>query len=66
MYWFALEDGQPVQYCVFTIDHMPLYQSGIAGRVCRNRFCRLVRIVWYAFVFVEGVRFSFWVRLNAV
>ena len=22
MYWFALEDGQPVQYCVFTIDHM--------------------------------------------
>jgi hypothetical protein len=62
--WLPVAEGQPVQYWVLTIDHMPLYQSGIAGRVCRKRFCRLVRIVWYAFVFVDGVRLSYCVRLN--
>ena len=37
----ARADGQFVQYCVLTIDHMPLYQSGIAGRSCRKIVCSL-------------------------
>src|SRR5262249_36121978 len=62
VYWLLGEDGQFVQYFVLYIAHMPLYQSGIAGRFWRNVVSSWVITDWYAAVFVDSVLSSFCVR----
>jgi hypothetical protein len=66
VYWRLEAEGQPVQYLVLNIAHIPLYQSGMAGRSWRKTRCSFDIWALKAAVFVDGILSRPLVRFQAV